>query len=311
MDTYPGFTKRGNCFWFRVSQNGKQIWVNGGDSIQAAREKKAVLVGKSKTGDLPSFKKVLFEEAAQDYLTYISINNSNQQRPQASVKALSSFFNGMLIQKIDFSVVERYKKTRLEQGKSHATINNEVSCLGVILKLAVKAKKATTVPIIERLPAPPPREDIFSHEQYLELLKILPDYMVPFVKWAFLTGMRKTEMQTLEWSDVDWENKKIIIPASKTKTKTQREIPLTDSMLLILTEQFGKRNLEHPDCPWVFFQPNGSRLKDYSSCWTTARKKLGLEHHRLHGMRRTMLTNGIESGVVGSRIIPASFPGLF
>ena len=45
-------------------------------------------------------------------------------------------------------------------------------------------------------------------------------------------------------------------------------------------------DLNHPDCPWVFFR-EGQPIRDYRTGWANACKRVGLEGRLFHDLRRT------------------------
>lgn len=56
------------------------------------------------------------------------------------------------------------------------------------------------------------------------------------IEWQLLTMLRPKEASSLRWSDVDWDNLRIIIPAERMKAKREHDILLSKQALQILEE---------------------------------------------------------------------------
>jgi len=106
----------------------------------------------------------------------------------------------------------------------------------------------------------PPR--FLTEEECRRLLEACP----PDLYWVYFTflntGMRKTELENLEWADIDFERRKIrISPKESWQPKTgEREIPISDSLFGLLAELKKKNN-------------TGSRASMSSSTVTVASSK--------------------------------------
>lgn len=87
------------------------------------------------------------------------------------------------------------------------------------------------------------------------MLAALPEYLRPVVKLAYSTGMRRGEVISLQWENVDLLNRQIRLNPGDTKNGEGRVIPLGDELVDTLQSQLHLRNTTIPDCPLVFF-PN-------------------------------------------------------
>ncbi len=120
-------------------------------------------------------------------------------------------------------------------------------------------------------------------------------------KWLMLfylhTGVRRTEGLTLEWRDVDYDGRVILIRGTKTE-ESFRYIPLTEDVAAILEgqrKQNKQENLkrgrgQYHDAPPAVVFPFGREQT------SRAFKELCPNHH-LHDLRHTFITRCAESGV--------------
>ena len=120
-------------------------------------------------------------------------------------------------------------------------------------------------------------------------------------KWLMLfylhTGVRRTEALNLEWRDVDYTGRVILIRGTKTE-ESFRYIPLTEEISAILEgqrKQNKQANLKrgsgkYHDAPPAVVFPFGREQT------SRAFKELCPNHH-LHDLRHTFITRCAESGV--------------
>jgi integrase len=150
------------------------------------------------------------------------------------------------------------------------------------------------------------RKGFIEHEAYIQLLTALPEYLRPVVTMAYCTGMRRGEICSLRWENVDLLNRLIRLNAGETKNGEGRVIPMCDRLLDALTSQLHVRNTTVPDCPFVFFRivktkenpvPRWLPIGDFRKVWDTACAASGLTGRIFHDLRRSAVRLLIRSGV--------------
>lgn len=77
----------------------------------------------------------------------------------------------------------------------------------------------------------------------------------PFFKALLLTGVRKTELTGMCWSEIDWEEKLWTVPKERFKAGTEHLVPLSGQMIRLLEEIRSHLSEHHGDC--VFSTTNG------------------------------------------------------
>ena len=102
------------------------------------------------------------------------------------------------------------------------------------------------------------------------------------IMFSMHTFLRPFNVRFLEWSEVDIDNKMILIPAEKMKTRKPHMIPLTESTIKILNEAKSFKSR------YVFSRTN----KPISEmAMQEALKRRGYEHRQtVHGFRHTAST---------------------
>ena len=145
-------------------------------------------------------------------------------------------------------------------------------------------------------------------EQEQELLRVTEGTSVGYMVRLLLgTGLRRGEMTGLMWSDIDWDERVLYVrrhvvtdvkgtPHIEDGAKTAagvRTVPLTDGMVAMLREMYGKSH-----SLYVFTTRNG---RIYSSTavthlWSSMTKKLSFYCHP-HQLRHTYVTKLFEAGL--------------
>jgi integrase len=109
-------------------------------------------------------------------------------------------------------------------------------------------------------------------------------YLRPLIVLAIETGMRRGELLSIRWKDVDQTTRTIRI--LKTKNGHSRTVPLTPKAVEILA------SLEKKDERVLPVTPNAVRL-----AWERLRKRAGIVDLRLHDLRHEAVSRFFEYGL--------------
>jgi integrase len=94
-----------------------------------------------------------------------------------------------------------------KRNVSAGTINREVGVLQTALRYSFKRGNIDYLPILQKLPSPPPRSQFLTEEDVAILLSETKDdpVMDKFVRISLMTGQRREAVLTLRWDQVDFK----------------------------------------------------------------------------------------------------------
>lgn len=120
------------------------------------------------------------------------------------------------------------------------------------------------------------------------------DHLKPMVLLSLNTGLRRGELFSLKWHDVNLQAKNLTVAGEVTKTTETRHVPLNSEALSTL-EKWRK---QHPrKVGYVFPGQDGGRMTDVKTAWIELLKNAGVEDFRWHDMRHDFASRLVMAGV--------------
>ncbi|MFC2169417.1 tyrosine-type recombinase/integrase [Acidobacteriota bacterium] len=234
---------------------------------------------------------ILFESFAKEYFELHSKQNKKSwERDKFSIKNLLSSFRGKSLVSITPDLVEKYKAKR-KTAVSPATINRELACLKNMFTKAIEWGKVEVNPVkaVKLLKENNIKERILTNEEIEMLIKAASSHLKPILIIALNTGMRKSEILSLKWENINYAKGFIFIEDSK--SGKSRKIPMNKTVhntLRAIKKISG----------YIFYNPETKNsIKNVRKSFKTACKKANIYDLRLHDLRHTTATKMIEVGV--------------
>ncbi|MBU1319935.1 MAG: tyrosine-type recombinase/integrase [candidate division Zixibacteria bacterium] len=189
------------------------------------------------------------------------------------------------------------------KGARAHTINFEIDVFRTIFNLAIKwgYLKENPTKAVDRLKVKDSKTPRFLTEKECQLLiEHSPDHLYPIFFTFLNTGMRKAELENLEWADIDLKRRKIKIRKKDFwHPKTgEREIPVGQKLLDLLTN-LNQQNDQGIKSSFVFPDKSGGkiRMKLREQLIRIARTA-GIENlTQLHALRHIFASHLMMKGV--------------
>jgi len=311
--------KRGDAYYIDCRINGKRIRRSAGptrahaevliDSLLGPASERVREEAKPKNGR-PQSKSVPFSALVQRYLErqQIHAKAASYQSADTCCRRLLVHFGERDVSKLLPKNLEDFIAQRL-RSISREGVNRELRYLKALLRQAVEEGTIAALPFkIRMLRTTRKLPTILSPEELRHFLDTAGPRLRPLLITAAMTGLRNSELRSLWWEDVDFNNQTLTVRAKpeldfSPKSHAEREIPLNSKVLEILQKHrrglslAGPRDLVFPRNPRT-----GSRWDASALCGAV--KKIfvnaGLADPKLrpglHLLRRCFASHALASG---------------
>jgi integrase len=231
---------------------------------------------------------------------YLKIKESSQRSYYGTVRAVNQLiedFGNRPLKKYDYALVQDWITARLARNK-YATVYRYYAVLKNILRTAVKRRKMPNDALdsVLEVKMHKPKNERLRYLSKAECERLISEchgQLKAIVITALQTGMRRGEILSLKWQNVDLDNNLIKLDASMTKDSEVRTIPMTR----LLRETL--RGIERrPHIEYVFWNSaTKTRITDIKTSYNAALKRTKILDFTFHDLRHTfasqyMIANG-------------------
>ncbi|MGA9962955.1 MAG: site-specific integrase, partial [Azonexus sp.] len=143
---------------------------------------------------------------------------------------------------------------------------------------------------VRMLKEPTRRIRFLTRQEADRLLRELPDHMADMVAFSLATGLRRSNVTGLQWSQVDLARQVAWIHADQAKARKAIPVPLNSEAMQIVTRQLGK----HPT--HVFTYKGNTIFQVSTKTWYAALKRAGIENFRWQDLRHTWASWHVQNG---------------
>jgi integrase len=303
--------KRGDRWWFSKTINGVRIRK----PLPTARTK--ALAEEAERHELLKLHRKRYGGADDQlisdfvdkvYLPWARTNKSRPREDERNAGTIKRWFKGKRFSQVSPLLVEKFKRERLatpvvrkrkvngmlvtvEQPRRPATVNRELACLSKLFSMARDAGLFSDNPCrqVKKLREDNRRERVLSSDEESRLLAVCTGpraHLKPIIILALNTGMRRGDLLSLQWSQVDFERGLIYVPNRKRGDAGGHWLPINSQVCPELVALSLRRRTDGQ----VF------GVGDVKTAWRTALREAGITGLRFHDLRHTAATRLAEAG---------------
>jgi integrase len=236
--------------------------------------------------------RTLFREIIERYIQEVTLKTRSMKEDRYRLGAMMRHWIGSLTMiQLTPSKVGQYRDERLKIVSAGAVIR-ELAYISSIINHSRRewgVNMTNPVPFVKKPPSPQGRNRTLNSDELERLFKACTPrvkngniWVLPIVKFALASAMRRGEILGLRWHEVDFQKRTAHIPI--TKNGTSRTVPLSTETLEILRSL--PRSLDGR-----VFPINGPNL---SVIFDKARRIAKVDDFHFHDLRHMAITRMAE-----------------
>lgn len=254
------------------------------ETIQGTREdaerELAIRLGELAAGIPVSSKPntVTFGELADDVVTDYEVNgytSVDDIETRFRLHIIPAFGKRKAVQ-ITTAQIKSYILLRQKEDAANGTINRELEAMRHAFKLAIQGRKLLYMPHVPMLREDNVRTGFLTSEEVDRLSSHLKPPLDSFVRFAFLTGWRYSEIQGLLWRNVDMGHKEIRLDVGSDKNRKGRVFPMSEELWAMLDGLKKAALKSNPLLAGPVFRLRGKPIGSFRKQWASACHKAGL-----------------------------------
>ncbi len=251
-----------------------------------------------------NLKRIILSDFVKQYFEYASgvLTKKTYTTYQTAFRELIRVEGDKPLQSIGIREIEHFLSVKKVEASEWSTRKYYISLASAFEKAVQWSflehnpfRKVTKPKVSEIVPA------YFTESEFRTFLFAVRDTdFRDLVLTAILSGLRLGELLSLQWSDVDFNAKVILVrntDSFTTKTRRNRVVPINEELWRLLKE---RKQIVRFECETVFYDQKGSKLKEGTVSQKFKRyvRRAGLNDNlHLHSLRHSFATALVKAAV--------------
>ncbi|MCP4898878.1 MAG: site-specific integrase [bacterium] len=290
---YVRKTRAGRLRYFvRVTTGYQDTMRVAGDTITAARALRDEASTDVKRGEFETRRAPapVFAEFADTYLEHAKQHKRSWKRDEGALRPFVAFIAPKRIDEVTTWDIERHKARR-RQVVSPATVNRELAVFRHLFNMARKWGYDVDNPMadVRMFKVDQTTIRVLDDNEERALFKAAAHHLRPVLVVALNTGLRRGELLSLRWEQVDLFEK--VITVKHSKSGKVRHVPINDIAFEYLRTIPGGYD-KGPVFTWA-----GNSITSIKTAFNAAVRRAGIPPLRFHDLRHTFATRLVLAGV--------------
>ncbi|MCU7933117.1 MAG: site-specific integrase [Candidatus Thiodiazotropha sp. (ex Codakia rugifera)] len=266
----------------------------------------------------------------QKFRPWAEANRKTGSHMAQRIESAFSEFLDKPLEEITPWLLEKWRKGRFEQGRTVGTVNRDIATLKSCLSRAVDWHVIDEHPLRRLKLSSEDRQGVVRYlspdeERRLKTAlkkrddeikarrtsgnkwrrdrrrSLLPeidttysDHLTPMVILSLNTGMRRGEVFHLQWNDINFPNKTLVVRGEQAKSGRTRHINLNETALDTLNTW---RKQRYHSTEIVFPGRRGKPLDNVRKSWEGLMDRANIQNFRWHDMRHHFASKLVMAGV--------------
>jgi integrase len=212
----------------------------------------------------------------------------------SNIRRVKHDFGNTRATMLSAETIADYIRDQLASGYRKATVNRWTEILRQGYSLAaLPAPKIVNLDETDNV-----RRGFFSQDEIRALIANLPADLADFVLFGWCTGMRKGEIASLRWEDLDGDL--LTLRGENAKSGDARTIPCEGELSELLARRRERRAVKVGGavmlCDLIFHR-QGNPIREFRKAWRTACRIAVIPGRLFHDLRRSAVRDLVRSGV--------------
>lgn len=230
------------------------------------------------------------------YLPYVKPRKRSWEKDAEFYRLrIKGVFGNQRLNQLTRQQIQGFHTALNDEGLAAATCNHYIKLIKHSLNLAIDWDMLDINPAV-RIPLFHEDNKMENYLNEIELERLMTVLLTDdnktvcrIILYLLSTGARLNEVLQATWSQIDQQRRVWRIPASNSKSKRIRSVPLNDSAIDVLDQLDTDEYL-------FINQQTGAPYTTIHKVWSRLRRKAGLTHLRIHDLRHQYASFLVNSG---------------
>jgi len=266
------------------------------------------------------------------YAPWVREHRKDSEKTLGRIELHFTFLYDRPMSELNPWIIEKWRSKRLKVGINKVTVNRDISALKAALSKAVEWNIISEHPIAKVKPLKVSKIGkvcYLSEAEEKRLMKTLTsrdrkiirgrksfnqwrrergyeelpslegclygDHLTPIILVALNTGLRRGEIFNLQWMDVNFSTKTLMVHGETAKSGETHYVPLNKEIITVLKN--WKAQSDNDDL--VFPGKQGKPLNEIKSAWYPVVAAAKLSNFRFHDLRHSFASKLVMKGIPG------------